>query len=168
MPEPRRVEARAPTPGEPIPLAAAIDTIRAADPNFDEKQFVQGARAAFEMIVAAFARGDTDTLRPLLSDDVYRNFAKAIAERAERGETLETRIETIQDADIVEATLDGRNAMVGVRFVSDQINVTRAADGSVVDGDPDRTLEVIDIWTFARDTRSRDPNWFLVETRVPS
>lgn len=168
MPGPRRAEVPAPTPGEPISLAAAIDTVRAADPTFDEKQFVHGAHAAFEMIVTAFARGDTDALRPLLSDDVYGNFAKAVAERAARGEVLDTRIEAIQDADIVEATLDGRTAMITVRFVSDQVNVTRAADGSVVDGDPDRTLEVVDIWTFARDTHSRDPNWFLVETRVPS
>jgi predicted lipid-binding transport protein (Tim44 family) len=168
MPEPRRAEVQAVPPGEPMSLAAAIDTVRAADPTFDEKQFIHGARAAFEMIVTAFARGDTGTLRPLLSDDVYSNFARAIAERTARGEVLDTRIEALQDADIVEATLDGRTAMITVRFVSDQLNVTRAADGSVVDGDPDRALEVVDIWTFARDTRSRDPNWTLVETRVPS
>ncbi|WP_029010855.1 Tim44/TimA family putative adaptor protein [Azospirillum halopraeferens] len=155
-------------PDEPLSLAAAIARIGAADPTFEEKHFLQGARAAFEMIVDAFARGDTAALRPLLSDEVYENFARAIREREAAGETLETRIETIQDADLAEARMDGRTALVTIKFVSHQVNVTRNAAGAVVDGDPNEAIEVVDIWTFARDTRSRDPNWLLVETRTPS
>ncbi|MGQ9366285.1 Tim44/TimA family putative adaptor protein [Azospirillum sp. ST 5-10] len=156
------------SPDEPLSLAAAIAQIAGVDPNFDEKRFLQGARAAFEMIVDAFARGDTAALRPLLSDDVYENFARAIRERQAAGETLETRIESIEDADVAEARLDGRTALVSVKFVSHQVNVTRDANGAIVDGDPNTAVEVVDIWTFARDTRSRDPNWALVETRTPS
>ncbi|WP_207485361.1 Tim44/TimA family putative adaptor protein [Arenibaculum pallidiluteum] len=152
---------------EPQSLAASIAAVRAADPTFDEKTFLEGARAAFGMIVGAFAEGDTATLRPLLSDEVYGNFAAAIRERQARRETLETRIVAIDDTDLAEAALDGRTALITVRFVSHQINVTRDAQGAVVDGDAERPVEVVDIWTFARDTRSRDPNWTLVETRVP-
>lgn len=153
---------------EPQSLAASLAQIRAADPAFDEKGFLEGARAAFGMIVDAFARGDTAALRPLLSDDVYDNFAGAIRERQQAGQTLETRVEQIREADVIEARLDGRTAFLTIKFVSDQMNVTRSSDGSVVDGDPDKVVENVDLWTFARNTRSRDPNWALVETRIPN
>jgi predicted lipid-binding transport protein (Tim44 family) len=166
---PGRPRAAAPdaAPDEPRSLADNIAAVAAADPTFEEKSFLQGAKAAFDMIVSAFAQGDTATLRPLLSDEVYDNFAAAIRERQRRGETLETRILAVRDADVVEAALEGRTALVTVRFVSDQVNVTRGADGAALDGDPEQPLEVVDIWTFARNTRSRDPNWSLIETRVP-
>ncbi len=153
---------------EPQSLAASIDRIRSADPSFEEKGFVQGATAAFRMIVEAFAAGDTATLRPLLSDDVYDNFAAAIRERQKAGEALETNIHAVKDADVIEARLDGRTAFVTVKFVSDQMNVTRNREGEVIAGDADAVEEVIDIWTFGRNTRSRDPNWLLVETRTPN
>jgi predicted lipid-binding transport protein (Tim44 family) len=153
---------------EPQSLAARLERIHAADANFDEKGFLIGARAAFEMIVSAFAAGDLRTLRPLLADDVYGNFAKAVQDRQAAGETLETRIEALRDADVVDARLDGSVIHLTIRFVSDQINVTRDGQGVVVDGDLHHAVEVIDIWTFSRDARSRNPNWALVETRAPN
>lgn len=157
----------APAPDEPVSLAMALQQIHAADPTFDEKGFIQGARGAFQMIVVAFAEGDSAALRPLLSDDVYDSFVKAIRQRQSTGETLETRIERIRDADVIEARLEGRDALVTVKFVSDQINLVRNAQGEIVDGDPRQPVEVVDIWTFRRNTRARDPNWALVETRTP-
>jgi predicted lipid-binding transport protein (Tim44 family) len=138
--------------------------IRAADPGFDPGQFVAGARIAFETIVGAFAGGDKAALRPLLSDDVFRPFAGAIDERNAAAEQLETRIVQLKAAEIEEAELAGSAARVTVKFVSDQIHVLRAHDGSVVDGDPDHPIEKTDFWTFVRDTRSSDPNWALVAT----
>lgn len=145
-------------------LAGGLAEITAADPGFDAAAFLDGARIAFEMIVAAFAKGDKAALRPLLNDETYKPFASAIDERESAGETLETRIEKLKDIDIVEAGMDGRLARVTVKLVSDQINVLRAHDGSVVDGDPQNLIEKTDFWTFARDTRSADPNWLLVAT----
>ena len=166
---PQRAPSEAPfASDEPVSLAEALKQINAADPSFDEKTFVQGARGAFQMVVEAFAQGDSATLRPLLSDDVYDNFVQAIRQRQAAGETLETRIDRISDADVVEARLDGRDALVTVRFVSDQINLVRNAQGEIIDGDPQQPVEVIDIWTFRRNTRARDPNWALVETRTPA
>ncbi len=150
------------TPADAV--AAGLERIRNADAGFDPAQFLEGARAAFEMIVAAFAAGEKAQLRPLLSDDVYKPFAGAIDERATAGETLETRILQLKTLDIVEAGLTGRMARVTVKFVSDQINVLRAHDGSIVDGDPDHATEKTDFWSFARDTSSADPNWSLVAT----
>lgn len=145
-------------------VAAGLERIRAADPGFDPAHFIEGARVAFEMIVAAFAAGDKARLRPLLSDDVYKPFAAAIDERGPAGETLETRILQIKRLDIAEAGFVGHVARITVKFVSDQINVLRAHDGSIVDGDPEHGIEKTDFWSFARDTRSTDPNWVLVAT----
>jgi predicted lipid-binding transport protein (Tim44 family) len=119
---------------------------------------------AFEMIVAAFAAGDKARLRPLLSDEVFKPFGAAIDEREAAGETLETRILQLKSIDIVEASLGGRTARITVKFVTDQVNVLRAHDGSVVDGHPEDSAEKTDFWTFARDARSSDPNWVLVAT----
>lgn len=147
--------------------APGLDEVVAADPGFNPDSFQQGARGAFEMIVTAFAKGDKQTLRPLLADEVYDGFAKAIDERDSAGEVMETELLGIKSVSIAEAALEDRIANVTVEFVSDQVNVIRDRDGKVVDGDPDRIAKVTDIWTFARDTASRDPNWTLVGTRTP-
>jgi len=147
-------------------LRHGLTAIRRADPDFDLEGFLMGARQAFEMIVDAFARGDSDALRPLLADDVYGGFAEAIEQRRQAGETLETEVVAIKQADAVEARMDGTWAHVTVRFVSDQVNVTRDAEGNILDGDPEQLAEIVDLWTFARDTASRDPNWELVSTGV--
>jgi predicted lipid-binding transport protein (Tim44 family) len=152
----------APPPANTV--AGGLAQIGAVDPGFDAPAFLDGARGAFELIVAAFAKGDKAGLRPLLSDDTYRSFATAIDERAAAKETLETRIAKLKDIDIAEAGMDDRDARVTVKIVSEQINVLRAHDGSVVDGDPENLIEKTDFWTFARDTGSPDPNWQLVAT----
>jgi len=147
-------------------LRQGLTAIRRADPDFDLEGFLMGARQAFEMIVDAFARGDTEALRPLLADDVYGGFAEAIEQRRQAGETLETEVVAIKQAEAVEARMDGPHAHVTVRFVSDQVNVTRDGEGNILDGDPEQLSEIVDLWTFARDTSSRDPNWELVSTGV--
>ncbi|NNG04490.1 MAG: Tim44 domain-containing protein [Inquilinus sp.] len=149
-------------------IASGITQIKIADPSFDPRGFVKGAQTAFQMIVNAFAAGDTATLRPLLSDDLYDEFSEAIRKRLAAGETLENRIEAIKSADLVEADIEGRTAFVTIRFVSSQIHVTRDAEGEVIDGEPESTQEVTDLWTFSRNTRVTDPNWSLVKTEVPS
>lgn len=151
----------------PTSMAAGVMRIKLADERFDEREFLQGAKVAFGMIVEAFAKGDAGTLRPLLSRDLYDSFAAAIAAREKAGETQETTIVTIRSADIVEASLEKDVAKVTVEFVTEQVKVTRNAAGDVVDGDPDRIDILTDIWTFSRSIRSRDPNWELVATRVP-
>jgi predicted lipid-binding transport protein (Tim44 family) len=145
-------------------VVEGINRIRRADPGFEPSQFLAGARTAFEMIVTAFAKGDKETLRPLLSDEVFRPFEQTINERVAAKETVETRELKLDEAEIVEADMFGRTARVTVKLVSHQISVTRAMDGSIVDGDPDHAVEKTDYWTFARDTRSADPNWTLVAT----
>lgn len=146
------------------PLDAALNQIQQADSGFDPARFVEGAKSAFDMIVGAYAQGDTATLRPLLANDVFDNFAAAIKGRHDAKQTLETTLIGIKSADILEARMDGRSAFVTVKFVSEQVNVTRNATGEIVDGEPNHVATITDVWTFARNTRSSDPNWALVQT----
>jgi predicted lipid-binding transport protein (Tim44 family) len=163
--EPSNDALPAPVSAAPVDaIAEGLNQIRRSDPSFDAGHFVEGARAAFEIIVTAFADGNKAALRPLLSDEVFQQFATAIDERVTAKETLETRILHLDNADIVEAELSGLTAQATVKLVSHQTNVTRAMDGSIVDGDPEHPIEKTDYWTFARDTRSSDPNWLLVAT----
>lgn len=160
-----RKPASAPQPDSPA--GAGLAAVMKADRSFTIEEFVSGARMAFEMIVSAFAEGNRQTLRPLLADDVYRQFSDAIMTRERAAEILETELVAIRSADIVDARMDGSNALVTVRFVTDQVNLVKDIDGKVLEGDPNHVTEVIDEWTFRRDTRSRDPNWQLVATRSP-
>ena len=146
------------------PVEQGLTQIKLADRSFDTKGFINGAKAAFEMIVSAFSQGDRKTLRPLLSNDVYDDFNGAITAREERDETLESTLVGISEADIIEAELQGKTAFVTIMFITEQINVTRDAQGEAVNGDSPGVSTVTDIWTFARNTRSRDPNWTLVAT----
>ena len=148
------------------PLAAGFDAIVAADAAFDPKHFLTGARTAYEMIVGAFAEGDRRTLRNLLSREVYDGFESAINEREKRGETVESRFVSVDAADIAAAELRGRTAQLTVRFQSKLVSVTRDKDGNVIDGHADKVTDVTDVWTFARDLSSRDPNWKLVATEA--
>ncbi len=148
------------------PLSKSLTALIKADPSFDPAQFLDGAKAAYEMVVGAFAEGDVKTLELLLGEDVLEGFTRAIAEREQRGETLTSTLVGIDKADIIEAEIKDRQAFVTVKFVSELISVTRDADGEVVEGDPKKVREVTDIWTFAREVASRNPNWKLVATEA--
>lgn len=153
---------------EGSPLAQAMGRLAAADPGFTPKAFLVGAKAAYEMIIDAFAKGDKSTLKPLLSRDVMAGFAGAIDARAAAGQTVEQRFVGIDSADFRQIDLNGGRAQVTVQFVSQVIAATLAKDGSVVEGDRSQIRSVSDEWTFERDINSRDPNWKLVATRAPT
>ncbi len=160
--------ASGPVSGPDAGAAPGLTQIQIADPSFDKKTFLAGARGAFETIIECFARGDRESLRPLLNDEVYRNITSAIDTREQAKVALESTLVGVLSADIITARLEGRVAFVTVKFVSEQVNVSRDSDGRIVEGDPKDVVQVTDIWTFARNTRSQDPNWTLVETRSPN
>jgi predicted lipid-binding transport protein (Tim44 family) len=139
-----------------------------ADPNFDPQHFLTGARAAYEMIVTAFAEGNRKVLRDLLSKDVYEGFAAAIADRESRGERVDQRFVGINKADITEAEIDKGLAQITVRFVSQLIKATFDRSGNLMEGDSGKVREVVDIFTFSRDVSTEaareNPNWKLIGT----
>jgi predicted lipid-binding transport protein (Tim44 family) len=147
-------------------LAGGLDAIVGADASFDPQHFIAGARAAYEMIVNAYAEGDRRTLKNLLAREVYDGFESAITGREKKGETVENRFVSIDEATITHAELRGRTAQVTVRFHSKLISATRDKNGNVIDGSADKVTDVTDVWTFARDASSRDPNWKLVATEA--
>ena len=146
------------------PLKDQLRTVAKVDASFNPKEFVNGARMAYEMIVVAFADGDRKTLKNLLSREVYEGFDAAISERESKGEVVRSSFVGIEKADIVGAEVKDSEANVTVRIVSQLISATYDKAGALVDGDADTVAEVNDLWTFARDIRSRDPNWKLIAT----
>jgi len=148
----------------PASLAGALDKIKELDGSFEEKKFLEGAKFAFQKIVAAFAQGNLEPVAWLLGAKVKEPFEQAIRARIENGHTLENKIERIVAADIVAARTEGTFAIVAVEFVTHQVNILRGSDGAILDGEPNKAEEVRDTWTFRRDMEASDPNWQLVET----
>lgn len=146
-------------------LNTQLRRIYDADPSFDPRQFVDGAKAAYEMIVQAFAEGDRKSLKTLLSNDVYQGFDQAITAREKAGEKVKSTFVGIEKAEISAARLEGSEVTIVMRIVSQLISATYNAAGEVIEGNAEDVIEVVDSWSFARDTRSRDPNWKLVETQ---
>jgi predicted lipid-binding transport protein (Tim44 family) len=147
-------------------VAKGLDAIVAADKNFNVAHFIAGARSAYEMIVTAYAEGDRRALKNLLAREVYDGFEAVIREREGRGETAETRFVSIDASEITAAELRGKIAQITIRFVSQLVSATRDRNGAVIDGSADKVTNVTDVWTFAKDVTSRDPNWKLVATEA--
>lgn len=164
-----QVEPVAPASNRAVPdpnsaLGQTLARIHATDASFDPARFLDGAEKAFRIIVAAFANGDRTALHTLLSEDTARAFESVITAREAAGHTQVSDIRGIEKVAIEAAELRGTVGSVTVRFVSDQISLTRDRDGHVVAG-TDAVTEITDLWTFERDLATRDPTWRLVAAR---
>ncbi len=150
------------------PVGSALnDSLREltkTDPSFRPKEFLNGARMAYEMIVMAFADGDRKTLKNLLSKEVYDGFNAAITERESRGEVVKSTFVGTEKIDITHASIRDSEEQITLRIISQLISATYDKEGKLIDGDAENVSEVDDIWTFSRDIRSRDPNWKLIAT----
>ena len=157
-------------PGDPtgdafLPTAGpGVRAILAADSNFDVARFLEGAQAAYRMILEAFWRGDLDSVREFVDPEVYNTFAQSVAERESAGHRLDNRLVAIEQSVIASASLDQSVAVIAVRFEADIAAVTRNGAGEVVAGSLSDAVQTRDRWTFRRDLAGRDPNWILVET----
>lgn len=145
-------------------VAQGLDAISAADPAFSAGPFLDGAKTAYEAIITAFAAGERKTLQNLLARDVYDSFNVALLDREKRKERLTTTFVSIDEAKIEAASLEGKTARLSIRFLSKQISATYDAAGQLTDGSTDQVVDMNDVWTFAREVTSRDPNWKLVAT----
>lgn len=152
-------------PDTATPLERALREISEADGSFDPQGFVQGARGAYDMIVTSFAQGDKKALKPLLAEKVLQNFSAVIDQRKADNLTQETQLVGFNATEIIDARIVQRNAEVTVKFEAEMISVTRNADGEIVGGNAEDVTQITDIWTFSKDTKSRNPNWELIATR---
>jgi predicted lipid-binding transport protein (Tim44 family) len=153
-------------PGVEEKVMTGLEAIASADPTFEPKSFIEGAKTAYEMIIMSYAAGNRPALQDLLSKDVFESFAAAIAEREQRGETVDTTFVSIDRTTIEDAQLRPPTAQVSLRFQSKLITATRDRSGVIIEGNADKVVDMVDVWTFARDTTSRDPNWRLVATEA--
>jgi predicted lipid-binding transport protein (Tim44 family) len=145
-------------------VSDGLRAVRAVDQNFSTIEFLSGAKLAFEWVIQAFAKGEKEKLRTLLSEERFAHFAADIDARAQDEITHETTLVSVLATDITEVTMAGAKAQITVQFTSEQIHVDRDKDKNVVSGDPSSIEKVIDVWTFERDTTSRDPNWKITAT----
>lgn len=149
----------------PDSLAGGLAQIKVANPTFDEKQFLQGARTAFSLILGDFAKGDLSESTRLLGPTVLPHFRTAIEARSKAGQTMEHKLIRIREAECIAAKIENDQSTITVHFVSEQESILRDATGQIVEGSERKTEEITDLWTFARDNKSPDPNWILVETK---
>jgi predicted lipid-binding transport protein (Tim44 family) len=145
-------------------VAAGLKAIADADASFSPKSFLEGAKAAYEMIVTAFASGDRKTLKNLLEKDVYDGFEAAIAEREGQNRKVDFTFVGLPKIEISDAEIDKRDARVAVKFTAEVVQATKDKDGTVIEGNAEQVQTIADEWTFARNPKSRDPNWKLVAT----
>ncbi|WP_435640680.1 Tim44/TimA family putative adaptor protein [Micavibrio aeruginosavorus] len=164
-----------PLPGVVLPMGknmsaakgaeAGLQDIANADHSFNATHFLEGAQDAFVMIVEAFAANDRGLLKNLLDPSLYAAFDGAMTAREERGEIALTEIHAIRRLEIVDARIQDKRALLTVRFVADETATIQNKDGEYISGNPDRVKETIDIWTFGKPLKSREPTWYLVATR---
>ena len=147
---------------------AGLLEVVAADRTFDINRFIQGAQDAFVYIVESFADGDRETLKNLLSPAVFDAFDEAISAREESGNVMHTEINAIKRVEIVSAGVEKRLAKITVRFQAEEVTYTKNGEGEIIEGHPERVTQMRDLWTFSRETRSRDPRWLVTETLVDS
>ncbi|MCA0431924.1 MAG: Tim44/TimA family putative adaptor protein [Proteobacteria bacterium] len=177
IPLPQRTESADPAPpaatGEPVwkgyaaegsALAAGLEAIAKASGGFDPRQFVDGSKLAYEMVLESFAAGDKASLKNLLSKDVLESFTAAIDRRQKEAQKAVFQFVSVKAAELVQARLEGRKAQVVMRFRSEQINGVLDKAGKLVEGDDKAIVDIEDIWTFERDVNQRDPNWKLIST----
>jgi|SRR5437016_3783537 len=165
---PDRTAATSQQQDEQDSVARVLTDVKLADRGFETSHFLEGAREAYRLIVTAFAAHDRDALRPLLNDEVYAAFDAGMRGHEERKETVNYTLIGFSDVRIVHAELKGRIAEVSVRFAAQFVSSTTDSNGAIVEGDTKAVRDVIEVWTFDRDTRSSDPNWILVATTSAS
>jgi predicted lipid-binding transport protein (Tim44 family) len=145
-------------------LASGLKAVAEADASFSPKGFLEGAKQAYEMIVTAFAEGDRQTLKNLLDKPIFDSFQRAIAEREGEGKKVDFTFVGLPKIAIVDAEFDKKDILVTVDFHAEVVSATRDKDGNLVEGNADQVQTIADEWTFARNPRSRDPNWKVVAT----
>ena len=139
-------------------------TAREAIDDFEPKAFLDGAAAAYEMIVEAYASGDLGEVRGFVAPEVLESFEGGVAARREQSQTFAFTFVGVEKPDVTSMVEENGQLRANVRFRSEQVRAVRDQDGEVIEGDPEQVITVVDHWSFSRPVKSRDPNWTLVAT----
>lgn len=146
--------------------AKSLAAMKLTEPGFSVREFLNGARGAYEMILMAFEKGDMEAIRPFLSDEVYASFASVVDARADQGLSIDANFVGVRETNLVEAEFDRttNEGEITVKFVGELTSAVRNLSGEIVEGNPNEIKRQKDVWTFARVFGSNDPNWQLVAT----
>lgn len=147
----------------PDNIRQVFEIVRAGDKTFNAKTFVDGAKKAFEMIIAAFYRNDIETLKELLDTVVYRKFIRDINDRIAAKLEYEVTLVGVKNIEIVDANIQNNIISIKVRIESEQIKLVKDSDGNVVDGSVNQIHQLADVWTFGKDIAAKN-SWQLIET----
>ena len=137
--------------------------------TFDEnakKEFVKGAKIAYETIITSFAKGKLKEIKSLLDKSVYQQFEEAIKDRNSKNLSSETTFIGINSAEVKDHEQNKNMLEVTVEFVSEIISCIRDKENKIVSGDPEKVKKVNDVWKFSKDSRSKNPNWLLIDTQA--
>ena len=137
--------------------------------TFDEnakKEFVKGAKIAYETIITNFAKGTLKDIKTLLDKSVYQQFEDAIKDRQSKKHSSETTFIGISSAEIKQHEQNKNMLEVTIEFVSEIISCVKDKDDKVIAGDPEKIKKVLDTWKFSKDSRSSNPNWLLTDTQA--
>lgn len=146
--------------GQDVP-PSLLSPLLKKDPNFSKRDFIEGARTAYPMILEAFADGDRDTLKNLLTNDVYEIYNDAISARDDAGQKQVTDLGRLVDAMLVGCDVEKNTAFISVEYEADIASAVLDNDGETIAGDPDMLARVKEIWTFEKSLKSSDPTWRL-------
>jgi len=146
--------------------ATALTAMKAADRSFNVREFVRGARGAYEMILTGFEKGELADIKPFLSDDVYEAFAGVVEAREKNGLSVDFTFVGISETTLVDAEFDDvtQEAEVSVKFLSESTSAVYDNGGDLIEGSATDIKKQRDVWTFGRKMGTGDPNWFLVAT----
>ncbi|WP_170368987.1 Tim44/TimA family putative adaptor protein [Ruegeria arenilitoris] len=147
-------------------LAQTLAAMKRVESSFSVSEFLQGARGAYELIVMGFERGNLDEIQPFLSEEVFETFVSVVADREDKGLTIEAEFIGVREMGLVDAQFDkdSNRAEITVRFVGELTSVVRDRGGDIIEGSPNTIKRQKDSWTFARVMGADDPNWLLVAT----
>ena len=137
--------------------------------NFDEKakeEFLKGAKIAYETIITGFASGNLKNIKYLLNKKVFDQFSEALDERQKKGLKSETTFIGINSASIREHKKINSIVEVTVDFVSEIISCVKDKNEKILSGDPGKVKKVFDTWKFSKDSKSKSPNWLLIDTQI--
>ncbi len=137
--------------------------------TFDEnakKEFVKGAKIAYETIITNFAKGKLKDVKSLLDNNVYQQFEEAIKDRDAKNYSSETTFIGINSAEVKNHQQNKNMLEVTIEFVSEIISCVKDKDNKIVSGDPEKIKKVLDTWKFSKDSRSTNPNWLLIDTQA--
>ena len=146
--------------------AQVFKKMKEFDSDFSVNKFVSGAKMAYEIILMAFERGDTEKLKTLLEKKVLTSFKSVIDKRKKDGFIVDAKFIGMRDIRIINVSFSQKTkiADVTLSFKSEITTVVKDSKGTIIEGHPDEIKKQKDTWVFTKNLSDKSPVWFLKST----